>query len=64
MDAVLTQNPHHTSNSLFLIYLLKVNCVQLAWRSGSVMDYNAVARGSIPVGNGVFTELHVLRKGQ
>ena len=35
-----------------------------AWRSGSVMDCHATARGSIPGGNGVFTELHVLRKGQ
>ena len=33
-------------------------------RSGSVMDCNSTARGSIPGGNGVFTELHVLRKGQ
>ena len=38
--------------------------VDLAWRSGSVMDCHATARGSIPGGNGVFTELHVLRKGQ
>ena len=30
----------------------------------NVMDYHARARGSIPGGNGVFTELHVLRKGQ
>ena len=33
-------------------------------RSGSVMDCHATAWGSIPGGNGVFTELHVLRKGQ
>ena len=32
--------------------------------AGSVMDCHATARGSIPGGNGVFTELHVLRKGQ
>ena len=38
--------------------------VELAWRSGSVMDCHAMARGSIPGGNGVFTELHGLRKGQ
>ena len=31
---------------------------------GSVMDCHATARGSIPGGNDVFTELHVLRKGQ
>ena len=29
-----------------------------------VMDCHATARGSIPGENGVFTELHVLRKGQ
>ena len=28
------------------------------------MDCHATARGSIPVGNGVKTKLHVLRKGQ
>ena len=37
--------------------------VKLAWRSGSVMDSHATAYGSILVGNGVLTELHVLRKG-
>ena len=37
---------------------------ELAWRSGSVTDCHATARGSIPGGNGVFTELRVLRKGQ
>ena len=42
----------------------KVSIVELAWRSGSVMDCHATARSSIPGGNGVFTELHVLRKGQ
>ena len=40
------------------------NLRELAWRSGSVMDCHATARGSIPGGNGVLTELHVLRKGQ
>ena len=35
--------------------------VELTWRSGSVMNCHATARGSIP---GVFTELHVFRKGQ
>ena len=39
-------------------------CVELAWCSGSVMDCHATVRSSIPGGNGVFTELHVLRKGQ
>ena len=38
--------------------------VVFAWRSGSVMDCQATARGLISGGNGVFTELHVLRKGQ
>ena len=37
---------------------------ELTWRSGCVMDYHATARGSIPDGNGVKTELHVLHKGQ
>ena len=32
--------------------------------SGNVMDYHATAQGSIPGRNGVFIELHVLRKGQ
>ena len=40
------------------------NLVELAWRSGRVLDCHATARGSIPGGNGVFTELHVLRKEQ
>ena len=30
----------------------------------ALMDCHATARGSIPGWNGVFTELHVLRKGQ
>ena len=38
--------------------------VDLAWRSGSVIDCHAMVRGLIPGENGVFTELHVLRKGQ
>ena len=38
--------------------------MELVWRSGSVMDCHATARGSIPGGNDVLTELHVLRKGQ
>ena len=37
---------------------------ELAWRSGCVMDCHATARGSIPGGNGVKTELHILCKGQ
>ena len=38
--------------------------VELAWRSGCIMDCHAMARGSIPGGNGAFTELCVLCKGQ
>ena len=38
--------------------------VELAQRSGNVMDCHATAQGSIPGRNGVFIELHVLRKGQ
>ena len=34
------------------------------WRSGNVMNCHATAPGSIPCRDGVFTELHVLRKGQ
>ena len=45
------------------IYIEKEQ-VELAYRSGNVMDCHATARGSIPGRNGVFTELHVLRKGQ
>ena len=38
--------------------------VELAWRSGYVMDCHATAWGSICGRNGVFIKLHVLRKGQ
>ena len=38
--------------------------MELVWRRGRVMDCHATAWGSNPGGNGVFTELHVLRKGQ
>ena len=31
--------------------------MELAWHSGSVLDYHATGRGSIPGGNGVFIEL-------
>ena len=37
---------------------------ELVWRSGSVMDCHVTALGSTPGGNGVFTELHVICKGQ
>ena len=38
--------------------------VEMAWRSGNVMDCHAMARSSIPGGNGVKTEIRILRKGQ
>ena len=38
--------------------------VERPWRSGNVMNCHATAPGSIPGLDGVFTELHVLRKGQ
>ena len=38
--------------------------MELAWRSGIVMDCHATTRGSIPSVNGVRIELQVLRKGQ
>ena len=48
-----------------LIWSLSSNTqVELAWRSGSVIDCHATARGSIPSGNGLSKELQVLHKGQ
>ena len=41
----------------------RIKILELAWRSGCVMDCHATDWGSIPGGNGVH-ELHVLRKGQ
>ena len=38
--------------------------MELAWCSGSVMDCHATTRASIPGGNGLFTGLHFLCKGQ
>ena len=38
--------------------------MELAWRSGNVMDCHATARGSIPGQKGVFIKLHVLCKRQ
>ena len=52
---------HYVSSIQYENILL---CVELAWCSDSVMDCHATARGSIPSGNGVKTELHVLHKGQ
>ena len=47
-----------------VMHTMTTRNVELAWRSGSVMDCHATARGSIPGRNGVETEGHVLRKGQ
>ena len=38
--------------------------VELAGRSGCVVDRHATTKVSIPGGHNVKTELHVLRKGQ
>ena len=43
---------------------LQIYMKERPWRSGNVMNYHATAPGSIPGRDGVFTELHVLRKGQ
>ena len=43
------------------VYLLE-NSVEVAC-SGNVMDCHVMAQGSIPSGNGVKTEVHVLCKG-
>ena len=62
----MLKNLKNTKN-MITINVVKFTCiieVEIAWRSGSVMDCHATARGSIPSGKGVFTELHVLRKGQ
>ena len=53
--------------TLFLLqdtHISATHLVELAWRIGSVRDCHAMARDSIPKGNGVKTELHVLRKEQ
>ena len=42
----------------------QIYLVERPWRSGNVMNFYATAPGSIPGRDGVFTELHVLRKGQ
>ena len=47
---------HDTSSTISL--------VELAWGRGSVMDCHTTVQSSIPGGNGVKTELQVLRKGQ
>ena len=63
-------NPEIISATCFTLYKILATIpqlfqvVELAWRSVSVMDCHATARGSIPSGNDVFTKLHVLRKRQ
>ena len=54
---------YHISYSLSIIWEFRY-IGELARRSGCVMDCHATFRGSIPVGDDVKTELHVLRKGQ
>ena len=41
-----------------------IKVVYQAWRNSCVIDSHATARGSIPDGNDVKNELHVLHKGQ
>ena len=51
----------HTHTNISYIYNYAFHD-HLAWRCDSVMDCHATAGCSIPDGNGVKTELHVLRK--
>ena len=63
----LDRNPEisiHPISGLKLYRSRSKLSTQLAWCSGSIMDCHTTARGSISSGNGVKTELHVLRKGQ
>ena len=73
MDGVCVWfNNCHKQTFIYLRHKIYINqhesvhmsLVELVWRSSSVMDCHAAAQGSIPGWNGVFTELHVLRKGQ
>ena len=57
-------NLYYMSKEIYQIPEIVQIRMELAWRSGCVMDCHATARGSIPGGNGVKTRLHVLRKGQ
>ena len=54
---------NHVCISCFVKCILQC-FVELAWRSGSVMDCHTTARGSIPDGISVKNEIHILRKGQ
>ena len=56
------ERPHHNTNLNLYVLMSTPYMEELVWRSGSVMDCHATTRGSIP--GGVFTELHILRKGQ
>ena len=47
-----------------LLYNYELDYKGTKKRSGNVMDCHATARGSNPERNGVFIDLHVLRKGQ
>ena len=67
IDIYLDKNTKKSMGWVGLAYwlaCLPLMQVELAWHSGSVMACHAAARGSIPGGNSVFTDLHVLRKGQ
>ena len=51
---------------LFVIHVAQTvtTNMELAWHSCSVMDCHTTARGSIPGGNGVKSELYIICKGQ
>ena len=53
-------NLYYMSKEIYQIPEIVKIRMELAWRSGCVMDCHATTRGSIPGGNGVKTELHVL----
>ena len=56
--------PKHLNMYLLMKYMHLNYGVEVTWNSGNVMDCHVMARVSIPDQNGVFIELHVLRKGQ
>ena len=58
------RSKHKISINCCLPSIVKSNDVERPWRSGNVMNCHATVPGSIPGRDGVFTELHVLRKGQ
>ena len=61
---ILIKNDRRSHQTWSYYYFLTNLRVEPMWRSGSVMDCHATAQGSVPSGNGVKTELHVLHKGQ